>query len=278
MTRNAFADFLVRRRAELRPADIGLPVGGRRRTPGLRREEVAVQAGVSADYLARLEQGRDTNPSAAVVEALAEALLLDEQERSVFGWLALTSSHESRCPVASPAREQLSETMEAILRALAPTPAFVLGRRLNVLGWNPAWEDFAVPLGLLDDRENVNLAEYVYTHPLARRVLRNWAATADTFAEVLRRSTLRRPGDPDLRETIDTLRKNPEFTARWRPQGTGLEMAKVLRFEHPELGALDVPVEMLESDADQSLVVWLVDRSAAAGPGLRLVTPQASGE
>ncbi|MFD4405023.1 helix-turn-helix transcriptional regulator [Nocardia sp. NPDC058499] len=278
MTRNAFADYLVRRRAELRPADIGLPGGGRRRTPGLRREEVAVRAGMSADYLARLEQGRDTNPSIAVIEALAEALLLDDGERSIFGWLAMTSGHEARCPEPAPAREQVSETMETVLRALAPTPAFVLGLRLDVLGWNTAWENFALPLGLLDQRENVNLARYVYAHPQARRVLRNWAPAADTSAELLRRATLRRPGDAVLRDTITTLRRNPDFAARWRPQGAGLPISKVLRFDHPELGAVDVPVEMLEGDAEQNLVIWLADRSAAAGPGLRLVPPQASGE
>ncbi|MFI5718816.1 helix-turn-helix domain-containing protein [Nocardia sp. NPDC051750] len=278
MTRNAFADFLVKRRAELRPADIGLPEGGRRRTPGLRREEVAVRAGVSVDYLARLEQGRDTNPSIAVVEALAEALLLDNQESAVFGWLALTSTQEAHCPEVPPAREQVSDTMEAILRSLEPTPAFVLGLRLNVLGWNSAWEDFAVPLGLLDQRENVNLAHYVYSHPLARRTLRNWAAAADTFAEILRRATLRRPGDATLRETIDTLRRNPDFAARWRPQGAGLDIAKVLRFDHPELGTVDVPFETLDSDTDQSLVVWLVDRTATSGHGLRLVPPHAAGQ
>jgi transcriptional regulator with XRE-family HTH domain len=82
---------------------------------------VAVRAGVSADYLARLEQGRDTNPSIAVVEALATALLLDEREHSTFGWLALTSSNESRCPEPTDEQDQVPETIEAVLRALAPT-------------------------------------------------------------------------------------------------------------------------------------------------------------
>ncbi|WP_328395792.1 helix-turn-helix transcriptional regulator [Nocardia sp. NBC_00416] len=278
MTRSAFAEFLVRRRAELRPADLGLPAGGRRRTPGLRREEVAVRAGVSVDYLARLEQGRDSNPSIAVVEALATALLLDERERSTFGWLALTSSHAARCPKEPEAHEQVPETMEAILRALTPTAAFVLGRRANVLGWNAAWADFAAPLGLLDDRENVNLAHYVYAHPMARRVLRNWSETADALAETLRRAALRWPGDTGLRETIDALHRIPDFAARWRPQGAHHDIATTLRFDHPELGTVDVPFESLESDRQQSLVVWLVDRAPASGQSLRLVPRQAVGE
>ncbi|MEU4430624.1 helix-turn-helix transcriptional regulator [Nocardia rhamnosiphila] len=278
MTRSAFAEFLVRRRAELRPTDIGLPTGGRRRTPGLRREEVAVRAGVSADYLARLEQGRDTNPSIAVVEALATALLLDERERSTFGWLALTSSNESRCPESTDAQDQVPETIEAVLRALAPTAAFVLGRRLNVLSWNAAWEDFVTPLGLLDDRDTVNLARYVYGHPMARKTLRNWAAAADTFAETLRRASLRWPGDAGLRETIDTLHRIPEFAARWRPQGPGHPVTPTLRFDHPQLGAVDVPFETLESGQEQSVVVWLVARAPASGQTLRLVPPRAAGQ
>src|ERR1700731_4722231 len=157
MARNGFAEFLIARRAELRPSDIGMPEGGRRRTPGLRREEVAVRAGVSADYLARLEQGRDTNPSVAVIVALSKALLLEGKDRSHFGWLALTSINESKCPKAETADEKLTPGIEAILRALQPTPAFVVGRRLNVLGWNREWEDLAAPLGLFDDPDQMNL-------------------------------------------------------------------------------------------------------------------------
>ncbi|GGL00056.1 helix-turn-helix transcriptional regulator [Nocardia jinanensis] len=278
MARNAFAEYLVRRRAELRPGDIGLPAGGRRRTPGLRREEVAVRAGVSADYLARLEQGRDTNPSIAVVEALATALLLDERERSTFGWLALTSTHEARCPETTDESEHVPETIETVLRALAPTSAFVLGRRLNVLGWNAAWEDFVTPLGLLDNRDEVNLARYVYQHPMARKVLRNWTEAADTFAETLRRASLRWPGDAGLRETIDALHKTPEFAARWRPQGAGRPVTPTLRFDHPGLGAVDVPFESLESDREQSVVVWLVARAPESAQALRLVPPRAAGQ
>ncbi|WP_280243091.1 helix-turn-helix domain-containing protein, partial [Nocardia abscessus] len=169
MARNGFAEFLIARRAELRPSDVGMPEGGRRRTPGLRREEVAVRAGVSADYLARLEQGRDTNPSVAVIDALADALLLRGDDRRYFSMLALASGNESRCPGSESAEERLAPTIETILHALHPTPAFVVGRRLNVLGWNQAWADFVAPLGLLDGPDQPNLARYTFMHPAARR-------------------------------------------------------------------------------------------------------------
>ncbi|WP_040837452.1 helix-turn-helix transcriptional regulator [Nocardia brevicatena] len=278
MASNAFADYLRRRRTELHPTDVGLPAGGRRRTPGLRREEVAVRAGVSADYLARLEQGRDTNPSASVVEALADALLLDDKERAVFGWLALTSSHAGRCPESTPAPDRVPETIETILAALEPNPAFVLGRRLDVLGWNRAWAGFATPLGLLDDPAEVNLAHYTYTHPMARRVLRNWAEAADIFADALRRANLRWPGDPELRHTLEALRGHSDFDGHWRPQRPGTDMSGILRFDHPDHGRVDVSFEMMEADREQTLVIWLVDRAHTAAPALRLIRPRAVGE
>ena len=103
MSKSEFGQFLISRRARLRPSDVGLPDSGRRRTPGLRREEVAALAGVSVDYLARLEQGRDTNPSISILAALSQALQLDETERTHFGWLALTADN-SGCAPAPPAR------------------------------------------------------------------------------------------------------------------------------------------------------------------------------
>ncbi|TQM30939.1 helix-turn-helix protein [Nocardia bhagyanarayanae] len=279
MARNGFAEFLVARRGELRPADVGMPEGGRRRTPGLRREEVAVRAGVSADYLARLEQGRDTNPSVAVVDALADALLLEGPQRHHFGLLAMASGNESRCPGSESPREQLGETITAVLAALQPTPAFVIGRRLNVLGWNPAWADFATPLGLLGEDGEANLAWYVFTDPRARRTLRDWPAAADTFAAAVLRAKVRWPGDDQLLGMIDALRREPEFRERWKPhQVGGGPVSSVLKFDHPVHGAVDVPFETMETDRDQSVVVWLLDQAAARATGLRLVHNRAANE
>ncbi len=113
---------------------------------------------------------------------------------------------------------------------------------------------------------------------MARRTLRNWAEAADTFAETLRRASLRWPGDAGLRETIDILHTIPEFAARWRPQGPGHPVTSTLRFDHPQLGAVDAPFETLESGQEQSVVVWLVARVPVADRTLRLVPPQAAGQ
>lgn len=279
MASNGFAEFLIARRAELRPSDVGLPEGGRRRTPGLRREEVAVRAGVSADYLARLEQGRDTNPSLAVIDALADALLLRGDDRQYFGMLAMASGNESRCPGSESAQEQVAPTIETILRALQPTPAFVVGRRLNVLGWNQAWADFVAPLGLLDGPDQPDLAWYIFMHPAARRVLRNWEEAADTFTAALCRAKLHWPGDDALLETIEALRGLPDFADRWKPHRVGAPGSGTLHLDHPVHGSVEVPFEMLEADRrDQSVVVWLVDRASIHAPGLRLVPNRAANE
>ncbi|WP_040738279.1 helix-turn-helix transcriptional regulator [Nocardia tenerifensis] len=278
MARNGFAEFLIARRAEIRPGDVGLPEGRRRRTPGLRREEVAVRAGVSADYLARLEQGRDTNPSVAVIDALADALLLRGAERHHFSLLALASGNEKGCPGSESAEEKVAETIQSILRALQPTPAFVVGRRLNVLGWNASWADFVAPLGLLDGEGQPNLAWYTFHDPAARRVLRNWSEAADTFAAALSRAKVRWPGDDSLLETIDALRRHPDFAARWKPHHVGASVSGTLHIDHPVHGPVSVPFETLQADGDQSVIVWLVDQAQSQSHGLRLVRPTAVNE
>ncbi|MFI9509451.1 helix-turn-helix transcriptional regulator [Nocardia sp. NPDC052566] len=276
MARSAFAEFLVTRRAELRPADVGLPEGGRRRTPGLRREEVAVLAGLSADYLARLEQGRDRNPSPSVINALAEALRLEGPERHHFGWLALNNCNDSgQCPGSEGAEREIPERVSAVLRALAPTPAFVIGRQLDILGWNAAWEEFATPLGLLDNSTHANLAWFTFAHPSAHRVWRNWSEAADIFVAALRRSTMRWPGDDRIVEFVETLRAHPEFAERWARQRAGAHPNGTLRIDHPAGGTVEVPFETLDSSGDHSIVVWLTDQAQARTPELRLVTDRA---
>ncbi|MFD4456450.1 helix-turn-helix transcriptional regulator [Nocardia sp. NPDC058480] len=277
--RSAFAELLIARRAELRPEDVGLSGGGRRRTPGLRREEVAVLAGVSADYLARLEQGRDTNPSMAVVDALATALRFNDTERAHFGWLALTTGSESRCPSTAfdPALDQVPAALRSVLDALAPTPAFALGPRANVLAWNSAWADLATPLGLLDNPDMVNLAVWTFRHPLARTTVTDWPQFADLLADQLARTRLRRPDDERVASVITTLCEEPEFARRWQPHRLAEDIPTLLGFEHPTRGTLTYTVQTLSADKDQQVVIWLPRETAARAPELRLVPGRAVG-
>ncbi|WP_067721208.1 helix-turn-helix transcriptional regulator [Nocardia yamanashiensis] len=271
MARSEFADFLIARRAQLQPEAVGLPAGRRRRTPGLRREEVAALAGVSVDYLARLEQGRDTNPSMAVLGALAEALRLNEVERHHFGKLAMNMEQKATCPSSGQAGERVTETVQAVVDAMHPTPAFVVGRWLNLLAWNPAWKDFTEPLGLLGDEGHGNFAYYLFAHPDAPKYFLNWSDAADMVTSILRESRFRFPDDPSLETMITTLQRFPEFERRWREHVVTYARSGVLRIDHPLRGEVEVEVETLDPAADQSVMVWLVDRRQVRSPGLRLV-------
>ncbi|MEC3958601.1 helix-turn-helix transcriptional regulator [Nocardia sp. CDC153] len=271
MSRSEFAEFLIARRAQLQPEDVGLPAGRRRRTPGLRREEVAALAGVSADYLARLEQGRDTNPSTAVLAALADALRLNEIEKHHFGKLALGMEQKANCPSAGQAREQVSPTMQAVIDALHPTPAFILGRWLNLLTGNPAWRDFAEPLGMFDEESHGNFATFVFAHPTAKKTILNWDAAADMAASALRAAVTRFPDDPSVQNYITALSRYPEFERRWREHRLTDFRTVVLKIQHPVRGEVEVEIETLDPAADQTVMVWLVDRRQARQPGLRLV-------
>ena len=143
-------EYLRARREQLQPADVGLPTSGRRRTPGLRREEVATLAGVSIDYLVRLEQGRDVNPSAGVLAGLAAALRLDDDERMHLFKLAAISGSSELCPAARAVAVDIPPSIRQLLERLDPTPAFVLGAAGDVLAANRAWETIVRPLGMLD--------------------------------------------------------------------------------------------------------------------------------
>lgn len=271
VSRSDFAEFLIARRAQLQPETVGLPAGRRRRTPGLRREEVAALAGVSADYLARLEQGRDTNPSMAVLGALAEALRLNEIERHHFGQLAMSMEQKTSCPASGQAREEVSETVQAVIDALQPTPAFMIGRWQNLLAYNPAWRDFAEPLGLFDDEIHGNFAVYVFAHPAAQKVFLNWSALADLVASALRAAQTRFPDDTAIESTIATLSRYPEFDRRWREHLVTDRRSLVLTVAHPLRGEVEIEVATLDPAADQTVMVWLVDRRQVRSPGLRLV-------
>ncbi len=272
VSRSEFAEFLIARRAQLQPEEVGLPSGRRRRTPGLRREEVAALAGVSVDYLARLEQGRDTNPSTAVLAALADALRLNEVERHHFSKLALGLDHQvGSCPSDGRAFERVSDTVQAVLDAIHPTPAFVLGRRLNILAWNAAWRDFAEPLGLLDAQVEGNLAHYLFGHPAAAKWWTDWPVAADLMTSSLRAARSQWADDPQLATTIEALQRFPEFARRWQEHRVTDYRSATVHLSHPIRGEVEVEIETLNPAVDQSVMVWLVDRRRVHAPGLLLV-------
>jgi transcriptional regulator with XRE-family HTH domain len=230
--RAELADLLRSRRGRLTPADVGLPAGARRRTPGLRREEVAQLAGVSTTYYTFLEQGRDVRPSRQVLAALAHALRLSTTERAHLFQLAR---------VAPPADEDahaevLAPALHAMVAQLDPYPAYVKGRRWDVLAANRSaralFTDWmARPPG---DR---NLLWWTFTDPEARKVFADWEHEAAATLARFRAAAARRPGDPEFAELIERLhRASPEVRAWW-PRHDVLPVAGgVKRLHHPAVG------------------------------------------
>jgi transcriptional regulator with XRE-family HTH domain len=267
------AEFLRARRDQLQPSDVGLPDSGRRRTPGLRREEVATLAGVSIDYLVRLEQGRDTKPSPSVLAALADALRLDDGQRRELYKLAMVSQTAELCPAARPLARSVAPTVRALLNGLGTTPAFVAGPTNDVLAWNDAWEQLVRPLGMLDGA-TPNLARYVLLHPDARTVYSDWAAAADEQVSRLRAATARWGDDHHFAMLMEELRASPDFNERWSTFATTDRRRGTTRIVHPDLGRLRLNYEvlLLADDIDeQRLITWLPaddsTASALAGAG-----------
>jgi transcriptional regulator with XRE-family HTH domain len=252
------AEFLRSRRDRLSPDDVGLRGGRRRRTPGLRREEVATLAGVSVDYLIRLEQGRDTNPSPDVLAALAGALQLDSEEtRHLLGLAALgaTPHLEQFCPTTPELDAEVPDSVRFVVDRLDPWPAFVLGPVGDIVAANRAWRALTAPLGLA---EGDNTLRYVFLRPVATEVLRDWAAVADREVAALRNVHRLLERDQRVGELIDELSAVPAFADRWHDHPVTQPRRAALPLQHPLVGALEITQEtMILATEDQRLVCWV---------------------
>ncbi|WP_106402101.1 helix-turn-helix domain-containing protein [Actinocorallia populi] len=256
MAENELSVFLRARREAITPEEAGLPSGPRRRTPGLRRSELATLAGISVEYLTRLEQGRDRNPSPQVLGALADALRLNTDDRLYLRFAAKSAAGDSfmSCPGAHPPEEEPRPTLRAILDGLEPAPALLHNRLGDILARTPAFERLAGPLGLLDE-PRPNLLRFVFTHPRAREVHPEWDEVAERRLHAIRNG--QPPNDPHLSGLLDELSVSAgaAFTAKLAcapvpPPHSGVE---VLR--HPEAGLLRLSYDTLTS-GDQSLLVY----------------------
>ncbi|WP_432839416.1 helix-turn-helix domain-containing protein [Dactylosporangium sp. CA-092794] len=249
--------FLRTRRAAVAPGAVGLPAGPRRRTPGLRRAELAALSGVSVEYVTRLEQGRDRRPSAQVLSALADALGLSVAERVHLHRLAKGAEPGFTCRGPNQPPSAVRPTVRALLDRLEPSPAAVLGRTGDVLARTAGYEHLFGPLGLLDG-PRPNLTRYVFGDPRARSAFPDWDRVADEQVAVLKQGPFR--GDPRVAAIADelTLVAGDAFTARVAavsgpPSGTG-----VLRLVHPRAGDLRLSYETLDLPAgdDQRLIFY----------------------
>ncbi|MBB2744144.1 UNVERIFIED_ORG: transcriptional regulator with XRE-family HTH domain [Microbispora rosea subsp. rosea] len=248
-------DFLRSRRNRLRPADVGLPSGARRRTPGLRREEVATLAAISPTYLAFLEQGRDVRPSRQVLDALAGALRLGTAERAHLHELV----HRAAPPVVAPGGETLPPAVAALVDRLDPCPAYVTGRRWDVLAANRAaralWTDW-----LLLAPDARNMLWWMFTDPAARTVFVEWEQEASAQLARYRSAAARHPGDPGFAELTARLKAaSPEVRAWWPRHDIAPLSSGTKRLRHPLLGELELRhvVLLTADDVEQKLVAFL---------------------
>jgi transcriptional regulator with XRE-family HTH domain len=209
--REELADFLRTRRAALQPEEVGLPGGGRRRTPGLRREEVAQLAGVGTTWYTWLEQGRDVRASLDVLDAISRALRLTTAERA---HLILLGRGEEAHPCKPPA-EQVSPTVQRLIDNLAWSPAYVIGRRWDYLAWNRAFE-IVFDWSPGEDPLSRNHVWTMFMDPVRRTLSADWEHSARTIAAKFRADSARNIGDPAFEELIAALRSSsPEFRKWW---------------------------------------------------------------
>ncbi|GAA1613836.1 MULTISPECIES: helix-turn-helix transcriptional regulator [Kribbella] len=241
--------FLRERRARLTPAAAGLIEGPPRRTPGLRREEIAELAGLSVGYYARLEQGHAAHPSESVLAALIRILQLTPDEARHLRALAGESA-----PLPA---EQVSRSALRMMDLLKPpTAALVLGRIGDVLAWN---EEAAMLFPGRLDGPRPNNARYVFCNPQAREIFPNWPEVADDTVAHLRAAAGHLVDDPCFRSLVDNLLvDSPEFAARWSRREVRRHVTGVKYLDHPALGRLTVDYEVVAvlDEPDQFLVVY----------------------
>ncbi|WP_030154765.1 helix-turn-helix transcriptional regulator [Glycomyces sp. NRRL B-16210] len=269
--RTEISDFLRTRRARVRPQDAGLPDDGRaRRVPGLRRDEVARLANMSVEYYTRLEQGRAANPSPEVLEALAGALRLDRSERDHLVDLAGRRAPRKRMP---PAAQRVRKELLWTLQSLESVPAFVIGRRTDVLASNRLARAVIADFDARPAKQR-NLARYYLLEPEARERIVGWEEAARDTVAVLRYDAGKHPEDRLLADLVGELTLGcPEFSAWWNDHEVLQRSHGVKTYAHPVVGRLEFHYEAfgLPDDPDQTLCVYNVEPGSASAEALRLL-------
>jgi transcriptional regulator with XRE-family HTH domain len=265
----ALGQLLRSRRERLAPADVGLPAGlpaGRRRTAGLRREEVAMLANLSVTYYTFLEQGRPVRPSAQVLDALAAALRMSAAERRYLYVLAYGPGDASGSPMSAPSApggsvppELLGPAVADLVQRLEPFPTLVKGRRWDVLAANPAARELFGdwPAGPPGER---NLVRWMFTTDQAREVYLEWEPEARAMLGRFRLSAARYPDDPDISALIAELRRDSEHVRDWWPRHdvTAIGGSGSKKLRHPRLGPVEYSHAVLQvaDHPDQTLVTY----------------------
>jgi transcriptional regulator with XRE-family HTH domain len=250
--RDDLAEFLRARRAAVQPEQVGLPTGGRRRTPGLRREEVALLAGVSVSWYTWLEQGRPINVSLDVLESLARVLRLDEAEHTHL--LALAGHPGRSAPHAGP--DAAPDTVVRLLAVVDPCPAYVLGPTWDYLAWNRAHHRLFPDIdGLAPDE--CNLVWTVFANPYARSIIVDWEHEARRVLSQFRADTVAYADEEPVRRLVSRLQEaSPEFAAWWPRHDVAGFASRIRRFAHPKAGSLTFEhLQLVPAGADHLRVI-----------------------
>jgi len=251
------ADLLRSRRGRLQPADVGLPAGARRRTRGLRREEVAQLAAISTTYYTFLEQGRDVHPSRQVLDALARALRLRPAERAHLHELA----HGHQTAESHQPGEILAPAVAALVDRLDPYPTYVTGRCFDVLAANRAARALWTDWSSLPPQER-NMLWWTFTAPAARTILVEWETEASALLARFRAAADRHPDDPKFAALTGRLQTASAEARAWWPRHDIVALSSgTKRLHHPLLGDLDMQhvVLQLADDPEQKLVTFAAD-------------------
>ncbi|MFE2493098.1 helix-turn-helix transcriptional regulator [Streptomyces scopuliridis] len=240
--------FLRARRTQTSPAQVGLTVGaGLRRTPGLRREELATLAGISIDYYVRLERGKETRPSPSVLDALARAMQLDDAEHQHLRELAARAARYAPEPPPPPSRT-VRPHLRLILETMRPSPAYIISRSMDLLAWNPG--GLALYAGLADwPATQRNLARYLFLHPTARALFPDWDTQVRGCVARLRTQAGIDPDAPDLTSLVgELLLKSLDFAKLWERYDVIGRKRIQKTFHHPQVGILTLSSQSMHLD------------------------------
>ncbi|MEU1572987.1 helix-turn-helix transcriptional regulator [Streptomyces collinus] len=269
--RAELSEFLRTRRARLKPEDVGLPDFGRRRVPGLRREELAQLAGVSVAYYTRLEQGNGRNVSAEVLDAIAHALRLSDAEHAHLMHLAKPKKKHEKKPAAR--SRQVRPALRHLLDSIDNVPAYIVGRRSDILAWN------RMAAALFGDwaeqpAQERNWARMVFLRPAYRELFVEWDQKAADIVGYLRMDAGCHPDDPQLSALVGELSvKSEDFRRLWAAHDVKEKSYGVKRMRHPLVGELTLSFETfrLVDESEQSLITYHAEPGTPSAEALRLL-------
>ncbi|MFF1697639.1 helix-turn-helix transcriptional regulator [Streptomyces sp. NPDC058257] len=282
-TRTEIRDFLASRRAKITPEQVGLPTSGRRRVPGLRREEVAVLAGVSTEWYTRLEKGHISGVSEDVLSAVAQALQLDEAERTYLFDLARAARPARRTP-SRRKDVQVPPPVQWLLDSVTMSAAFVRNGRMDIVASNPLARALYAPMfdsDTTDQHGRANLARYHFLDPGAQEFFVDWQDAAHATVALLRAEAGREPNDRALRDIVGELSTlSPEFRTMWAAHDVRIRHDGTKRLEHPEVGRLELTYQSMDLPTPHrtvhDLTLYTAEPGTPSEDRLRLLTSLAA--